>query len=366
MASDPFFDKRRGVWAMKFKPDPTGKWVRQVLGKHPGAWSPSKPPKKPPQAILDRAHEFAEIEYRAKYGLAQAPARAKGLDAYLASYVTAYEGTRRKGSVKQLRRHVESFLGFCSTRGITSVQAVTRAVCRDYLEHRIKEVAHNTLRTERGYLIGIWSRAVEDGLIPQNPWQFAKVPGKPERSEPTYWSPEEVLRIAAHCHRPWQRDLVLVLANTGLRISTALQMRWDWIDWPRGLVRIPEGEEIKTSYVHVLSPTARDLLTRRRVEVGGECELVFPNPLRGGGIVPYDSARAALERAIAKAGVQPGHPHDLRHTYGRSLAAAGVQIPVIQAQLGHTTILMTARYSSADLDTVAQAVEGWGIKSEGS
>lgn len=359
MASAPWFDKRRGIWVMKYRPDPSGKWVRVTLCKHPTDWSPTRPPKKPPQIAIDRAREFSEIEYRAKHGMAAAPARAKGLETYLNAYLAAYDGTRRQGTVKQVRRHIRTFLEFAGARGVTSVQGVTRTVCRDYLELRIKQVSHNTLRTERGYLIGIWTRAVEDGLIAANPWQFAKVPGKPEEVTETFWSAEEVSQIAQACHRDWQRDLVMLLANTGLRISTALLMRWAWIDWAGGLIRIPQLEEVKTAYTHVMGRVARDLLTRRHVEV--KSDLVFPNPLRGGGVVPYDSARAALERAIRKARVKHGTPHDLRHTYARSLMIAGIPPQVIQAQLGHATLAMTERYSSADVRTVAGFVEGWGI-----
>jgi integrase len=346
---------------MKYRPDPTGPWKTVSLGKHPEPYPPSRPPKKPPQFILDRAREFAEIEYRAQHGLQGAPARAKDLTVYLDAYLEAYAGTRRRGSVKQIRRHVRTFLEFARVRGITTVQAVTRAVCRDYLEERIKHVAHTTLRTERGFLIAIWTRAVEDELVMANPWTYAKVPGKPIKRAPTFWSADEIRAIAHHCHRPWQRDLVLLLANTGLRVSTALAMQWGWIEGKRGTVRIPARERIKTSYVHILNDPARVILQRRALEVpSGKDDLVFPNPLREG-VVPYDSARAAIDRAITKAGVKPGHVHDLRHSYGRALAAAGVPLNVIQAQLGHTTLTMTGIYSTADLDTVAGAVAGWGI-----
>jgi hypothetical protein len=98
MASKPWFSASRGRWLMKYRPDPTGPWKIQPLGKHPEPFPPSRPPKKPPQVILDRAHEFEEIEYRAKHNLGAAPARLKGLEVYLHAYVEAYEGTRRKGS----------------------------------------------------------------------------------------------------------------------------------------------------------------------------------------------------------------------------------------------------------------------------
>ena len=46
----------------------------------------------------------------------------------------------------------------------------------------------------------------------------------------------------------------------------------------------------------------------------------------------------------AKAGVPAGHPHALRHTFGTALAEAGVDLPVMQALLGHEHVDTSARY----------------------
>jgi site-specific recombinase XerD len=46
----------------------------------------------------------------------------------------------------------------------------------------------------------------------------------------------------------------------------------------------------------------------------------------------------------AKAGVPAGHPHALRHTFGTVLAEAGVDLPVMQALLGHEHVDTSARY----------------------
>lgn len=360
MASRPWFNTARGTWLMKYRPDPTGPWVTVSLCKHPTGWDRSRPPKKPPQVAIDRAAEFAEIEYRARHGLAAPPARSVGLEGYMTAYLAAYESTRRVGSVLQVRRHVREFLAFCAARGVTTVQGVTRAVCRDFLESRAKSVSTNTLRTERGFLIGIFSRAVEDGIIPANPWHLAKVPGHPERSPETFWGPEEIERIASACSKPWQGDLVRFLAATGFRISTALLMRRDWIDWDRGIISIPRMEGVKTSYVHVMSTEARELLGRLvrippLMKVARISNLIFPYP---GSRCPvsYNSARAAITRAIHKAGVKPGTVHDLRHSYARALMVAGVPPQVVMSQLGHKSLAMTLRYSSADEETVAQFV----------
>ncbi len=229
MAPDPFFDKRRGEWAMKYKPDPAkeAKWVRVVPCKHPTPWSADRPPKKSPQAAIDRARELAEIEYRAKHGIGAAPARARGLDAHLDGYIASHALSARANSNVMLGRFVRDFKAFALARGVATVQGVRTAHCREYLEGRAKLVGHSSLRNERGYLSGAWTRAVDDGPIEVNPWRAAKTPGRPKDTAITFWTSAEIGRIAAACRKTWQRDLVPLMATTGLRIRTALRLRWD-------------------------------------------------------------------------------------------------------------------------------------------
>jgi integrase len=361
MASKPYFDPRRGTWRLKYKPDPEGPWVTVLLCKHPTAWDPSRPPKKPPQLALDRAHEFSEIEYRAKHGLRKAPNRAKSLAVYVDDYIKSHGVRNRKGSTKQLRRHAGTFLEFCGSKGVTTLQAVTKAICREYLESRAAVAAPSTLKTERGFLVGIFTRAnEEDNLISLNPWKGVKVPGKVEESKITFWTKEEVAAIVGACRLAWHRDLILFLVNTGIRISTVLEMRWDWIDWAAGVIEIPSGEEIKTSYKHVIGRVARDVLQHRILVEKTGSPLVFPNP-RTDKRIPYDSARSAIDKAIARAKVRPGTPHDLRHTYARLLILAGAPVTVVQSQLGHTTLAMTMRYVKTTEDHAAPFVADFGV-----
>jgi integrase/recombinase XerD len=42
--------------------------------------------------------------------------------------------------------------------------------------------------------------------------------------------------------------------------------------------------------------------------------------------------------------VPAGHPHALRHTFGAAMAEAGVDLPVMQALLGHEHVDTSARY----------------------
>lgn len=370
MASRPFLDKRRKCWVCKYKPSPDGPWVRVILCKHPEPYPPSKPPRKPPQLALERAAEFAEIEYRAKHGLQPAPQRETELAAYLARYIETFEASHDQGSTRQLRRHARNFQSFCEARGVHQVQSVARAHCRDYLEARVKKVSPSSLVTERGYLRPIWTRAVDDGLVAANPWSGVKVPGTVVHRPPTFWTSEQIKMIAEACSKAWQRDLVLVLANTGLRICAALAIEWNWIDWDQGTIVVPrESSKSGKPYTVAMTRLAQEVLrrrydalptwlTRRPNAVGRS--LVFPNP-KTDGLFSYDCARAAIGKAIKQAGVPQGTIHSLRHSYGRALALAGVPLVVIRSQLGHASLSQTQRYIDVTEAEAARFVADWGL-----
>lgn len=372
MATKPYIDKRRGTWHCKYRPDPAGPWVIVSLGKHPTPFPVDRPPRRPPQFVVDRRNEFAEIEYRAAKGLSKGPTREKSLAGYLADYLASYGLGHDLGSLRQVTRHAKSFEAWATAKGINTIQGVTRATCRDYLESRARSgITHDTLMTEKGYLSGVWKRAVDDGLIPVNPWSGVKPPGKPAERTWTFWSDDEVSRIASACHKPWQSDLVLILANTGLRISAGLAMAWTWIDWDAGVIKVPSRDDKGgKGYAIPMTATARDVLTRRHATQRGSSDLVFPNPYRGsgrtaGGIVPYDSAREAIMRAISKAKVKPGTPHDLRHTFARWLVRQpGIPVNVVQAALGHADLKTTQRYLTMDGADMAGMFDSIGLGGE--
>ena len=71
---------------------------------------------------------------------------------------------------------------------------------------------------------------------------------------------------------------------------------------------------------------------------------------------PCRNFRTAFERAVHKAGIVDFTFHDLRHTFASRLVMAGVDLPTVQALLGHKTIAMTLRYTHLSSDHKQRAV----------
>ena len=76
----------------------------------------------------------------------------------------------------------------------------------------------------------------------------------------------------------------------------------------------------------------------------GDDDLVFPHPQLGT-VLDHSALVRRFKRALRAAGVREVRFHDLRHTYGTQMAAAGVPLRTLQEWLGHRDFKTTLRYA---------------------
>lgn len=151
------------------------------------------------------------------------------------------------------------------------------------------------------------------------------------------------------------REACLYKVNTGCREQEVCQLQWDWEvqipDLKTSVFILPEwltknGKE----RIVVLNSTAMAVINRQR---GNHDERVFTyrgNPLAG-------LNEGAWKRHRKTAGLSGVRIHDLRHTTGRRLRAAGVSKETRSDILGHDNGDMTSHYSIAEIDELIEAVE---------
>jgi hypothetical protein len=69
------------------------------------------------------------------------------------------------------------------------------------------------------------------------------------------------------------------------------------------------------------------------------------------------SLAARPQKARGRANLPQVRVHDLKHTFGRRLRAAGVSFEDRQDLLGHKSARMTTHYSAAELSNLIEAAE---------
>ena len=165
---------------------------------------------------------------------------------------------------------------------------------------------------------------------------------------------------------PTDRVLYLTAAMTGMRHGELLALRWRDVDWTAGVVRVRRSYSAASSQ----RPKSRRSSAPSRWPIGvarrtrpppqqspfrGDDDLVFAHPLGG----PYDASQAAqtLRRAaLAERGPARVRFHDLRHTFGTRMAAAGAPLRAIQEWMGHRDYPTTSIYADYAPDPSGGAI----------
>jgi integrase len=152
-----------------------------------------------------------------------------------------------------------------------------------------------------------------------------------------------------------ERVLYLAAAMTGLRRGELLALRWRDVDWEAGLIRVrrtyTRGQfgtpKTRRSIRAVpLADRLKKQLRRhhQRSAHQGELDLVFGHP-RSGRVLDPSRVRRRFQGAARRAELRPVRFHDLRHTFGTRMAAAGAPLRAIQEWLGHSDYRTTSIYA---------------------
>jgi integrase len=142
------------------------------------------------------------------------------------------------------------------------------------------------------------------------------------------------------------------LLLTGARVNEVLQARWDWVDWERNRMVLPDSKTgpkplfLSNPALMVL----RDLSARPEAATS---EFIIKGRLAGKPLVNLAKPWKGLCRAAGLDGVRI---HDLRHTAASVGVGHGLSLPIIGRLLGHSQPQTTNRYAHVDGDPALLAI----------
>jgi hypothetical protein len=167
---------------------------------------------------------------------------------------------------------------------------------------------------------------------------------------PISWDEQTTL---FQCLPPHLTRMALFKVNTGCREQEVCKLRWDWE------VQVPElstsvfiipREWVKNGEdrLVVLNSVASSVVEGER---GKHPTHVFT--YRGNPVTKMYNG--AWKRAREKVGLKQVRIHDLKHTFGRRLRAAGVPLETRKVLLGHKSGDITTHYSGPELEELIEA-----------
>ncbi len=277
-------------------------------------------------------------------------------------YVAHLERMGRKLSTRTavesaLRVHLEPFFG---KRAISAVQHEDVVDLMALMES--KGVGPKSIRNYLGTLSAIFNfaKGPRRCWATTNPCEGIELPAVPTHDGFRYLELDEVDSLVAGAqpgpYEALDRAMYRSAAMTGMRLGELIALRWRDVDWTASAIRV------RSNYVLGEFGTPKSKRSVRSVpmadEVAGELEryfracgepaddvLVFPDVHTG---VPLDKAAVLrrMRKALRASRLDEAHRfHDLRHTFGTAMAAAGVPMRTLQEWMGHRDIETTQRYA---------------------
>ncbi|XYD11977.1 tyrosine-type recombinase/integrase (plasmid) [Methylobacterium sp. NMS12] len=285
-------------------------------------------------------------------------------DAYLAAadkgLIMGKGGQAKKASTLyvdkgRIERHIKPLLGRRLVAELTTpdvqrfvrdVQAGKTAgvVKTGFRGKAVVEGGPGTAARTVGLLGGILSYAVSERVITMNPATGVKRAADKKRKRRL--TPDEYAALGKALAEAeeggaerWQAVAgVRLLALTGCRLGEIVKLRWSEVDRAEPCLRLEDSKE--GASVRPISKAV--LLILDGIERASGSAYVLPTARGGQG--PFASLDDALERIVARAGLEGVTAHTLRHAFASTAGDLGYSDSTIGAMLGHAGHGVTSRY----------------------
>ncbi len=296
---------------------------------------------------------MADVRLQMRAGTHLAPVEAKTtLTAYARLWTAGLQVAPSTNVYYQLclRKHILPALGTTAVGALrrSDIIAFVATLCA-------KGLAASTVDSTYTVLAMVLRSATYDRLIPASPCFKIKLPPLPQRRLAVF-TPEQV-RAILQAARPQYRAALATAAGTGLRQGELLGLRLPRINLLRRELAVEEQcltpapgmpyitNRLKTAASRRVVPLPRFVIQALRVHMDnyptGPEQALFINP--HGGLWRRGAFNDSVWKpTLVRAGLPTGYGmHALRHTYASSLISEGLHAKVIQARLGHKSIVET-------------------------
>jgi len=254
-----------------------------------------------------------------------------------------YIGTYAKPNKKSWKRDVHSIKNLFKFFGEFKINQITHWQVEHYKSKRSKDISYRgtiiskaTVNREIVCLKKMFNKAIDWDLIKENPTKGVKL-YKEELKPYKVVSPgefEAVYQQSSDALKP----VLLTAYNTGMRYSEVLNLKWSDINFDEGFITVTETKSGKYRTIP-MNETLRQTLVDIYQQTKSEYVFVRKNGEQ------VKSIRTAFHYAIKKSGVDKFVFHDLRHSFASRLVMKGVDLITVQQLLGHSSVVMTERYS---------------------
>jgi len=315
---------------------------RYTIGRHGSPWTPDKAREEAERLLGRVANEVDPTkEKKAKLAAHRADAQAPTLAEFAARYIDEYARPYKKRRTveedeRNLRLHINPALGTLKLKNVTPAH-----IAKFHAGRRNAPTNANRCRALLSHLFRmaeIWGERPPGS----NPCRYVEKFG--ERQRERFLSADELARLgealkhAEGKEPPSAIAAIRILILTGCRLSEILSLRWEWIDFERGCLLLPDSKT-GAKNVPLGAPALRALAEMLHQE---DSPFVLPAE-RGDG--HFVGIQKPWQRIRAEAGLNDVRIHDLRHSFASIAVSGGDSLFLVGKVLGHRQSRTTERYA---------------------
>jgi site-specific recombinase XerD len=244
--------------------------------------------------------------------------------------------------------HIREFLGYVGT------ELNRWAKVGNGSESSTRKASAGTVHHYYSSLRAFFDWAVEEDFVAENPMVRVKVAkSRPKVVVP--FSSDEIRRMLAICDYDYERDakllgsrnraIILILLDTGIRLSELTGMKLNDMNTETGYIRIL-GKGSKERVVRMGKATRKALWRYLICRTHSDTQELWlteeGKPLRNSGV------HSMVKRLKGRAGINSsGNVHRFRHTFALSFLRTDKNVFNLQYLLGHSDLDMVRRYTRA-------------------
>lgn len=302
-----------------------------------------------------------------KYGKVDVPAeKTEPHTPYFASYLEMwwklYKVPKLRHTTRTSYRNAIDLRILPFFKGMRLEDISTNTIQAFYNKH--EGMAHSSIHQMSVILHQVFDLAVEDGHMKFNPTESKRLFMKGTKRKREALRDCDVKEIMDKLLLLEAKDRIplAILLYTGVRRGEALGLRWENLDWKRGVIHIEQAVTFLNNQP-VLGETKSDAGIRTVPFDERLMEILRPYRQISGFIVG-DGITPMTERTFTRMWQRIGRtidlhgatPHTFRHTYITLAASSGIDVKTLQSIAGHSDIKMTMeRYAHKRDEKIVEA-----------